>query len=42
MKSKFLFSALFIAFLGITNISMAQDGHFAKHHPRRAEVNHRM
>ena len=42
MKSKLLFSALFVAFLGIANISMAQDGHFAKTHPRRAEVNHRL
>jgi hypothetical protein len=42
MKSKLLFSALFVAFLGIANISMAQDGSFAKNHPRRAEVNHRL
>ena len=42
MKSKLLFSALFIAFLGITNISMAQDGSFAKNHPRRHEVNQRL
>lgn len=42
MKSKLLFSALFIAFLGIANVSMAQDGKFAKDHPRRSEVNHRL
>jgi hypothetical protein len=42
MKSKLLFSAIFIAFLGIANISMAQDGNFAKTHPRRAEVNNRL
>jgi hypothetical protein len=42
MKSKFLFSAMFIAFLGFANISMAQDGSFAKNHPRRSEVNHRL
>jgi len=42
MKSKILFSALCIAFLGITNLSMAQDGSFAKNHPRRAEVNQRL
>jgi uncharacterized protein YdaT len=42
MKSKIVFSVLFIAFLGIANISMAQDGSFAKNHPRRAEVNHRL
>jgi hypothetical protein len=42
MKSKLLFSALFVAFLGIANISMAQDGSFAKNHPRRAEVNQRL
>ncbi len=42
MKSKLLFSALFIAFLGIANVSMAQDGGFAKNHPRRSEVNHRL
>jgi hypothetical protein len=41
MKSKLLFSALFVAFLGIANISMAQDG-FAKNHPRRSEVNKRL
>ena len=41
MKSKILFSALFVAFLGIANISMAQDG-FTKNHPRRAEVNQRI
>jgi hypothetical protein len=41
MKSKLLFAALFIAFLGIANVSMAQDG-FAKNHPRRSEVNHRL
>ena len=42
MKSKLLFSAVFVAFLGIANISMAQDGSFSKNHPRRAEVNHRL
>jgi hypothetical protein len=41
MKSKLLFSALFIAFLGIANVSLAQDG-FAKNHPRQAEVNERL
>jgi len=41
MKSKLLFSALFIAFLGIASVSQAQDG-FAKNHPRRAEVNQRL
>src|SRR6201995_621449 len=41
MKSKLLFSALFIAFLGIANVSLAQDG-IAKNHPRRAEVNQRL
>jgi len=42
MKSKILFSVLFAAFLGIANVSMAQDGSFAKNHPRRAEVNQRL
>jgi hypothetical protein len=42
MKSKILFSALFIACMGFANISMAQDGSFAKNHPRRSEVNHRL
>jgi hypothetical protein len=42
MKSKLIFSAILIAFLGIANISMAQDGGFAKNHPRRAEVNRRL
>jgi hypothetical protein len=42
MKSKILFSAFFVAFLGMANISMAQDGSFAKNHPRRSEVNQRL
>ena len=42
MKLKLLFSALFIAFLGITNMSMAQDGSNAYNHPRKAEVNQRL
>lgn len=42
MKSKLLFSGLFVVFLGIANVSMAQDGSFAKNHPRRSEVNHRL
>jgi len=42
MKSKLLFSAILVAFLGIANVSMAQDGSFSKNHPRRAEVNHRL
>jgi allophanate hydrolase subunit 2 len=42
MKSKILFTALFVAFLGIANISMASDGGFANKHPRRAEVNQRL
>ncbi len=42
MKSKLLFSALFVGFLAIANIAMAQDGNFAKNHPRRAEVNQRL
>ncbi len=41
MKSKLLFSALFVAFLGIANVSLAQDG-FSKNHPRQAEVNQRL
>ncbi len=42
MKSKLLLSAILVAFLGIANVSMAQDGSFAKNHPRRAEVNRRL
>jgi len=42
MKSKLLFSAFLSTFLGITSFSMAQDGSFAKNHPRRAEVNQRL
>ena len=42
MKSKLLFSAILVAFLGIANVSMAQDGNFAKNHPRRTEVNQRL
>jgi hypothetical protein len=41
MKSKLLFSVLFIAFLGMANVSLAQDG-FEKNHPRQAEVNQRL
>ncbi len=33
---------MFVAFLGIANISMAQDGRYEKNHPRRSEVNHRL
>jgi len=42
MKSKLIISGLVLAFLGLSNISNAQDGSFAKNHPRRAEVNHRL
>jgi hypothetical protein len=42
MKSKFLFSAMFLIFLAIANFSFAQDGSFAKNHPRRTEVNQRL
>jgi hypothetical protein len=42
MKSKILFSAMFLAFLGLANFSVAQDGSFTRNHPRRAEVNHRL
>ena len=42
MKSKLLFSAILVAFLGIANVSMAQDGNFSKNHPRRTEVNQRL
>jgi hypothetical protein len=42
MKSKILFSAMLLAFLGFANFSMAQDGSLARNHPRRAEVNHRL
>jgi hypothetical protein len=42
MKSKILFSALFITFLGIANISMAANDGFSGNHPRRAEVNQRL
>ena len=41
MKSKLLFTTLFMVFLGIANVSLAQDG-FAKTHPRQAEVNQRL
>jgi len=41
MKSKLLFSAFFVTFLGITSVSMAQDGS-VKNHPRRSEVNQRL
>ena len=42
MKSKLLFSALFLAFIGFVQTSKAQDGSYAKNHPRRTEVNHRL
>lgn len=42
MKSKFIFSVIFVALLGFANSSMAQDGGFKNNHPRRAEVNQRL
>jgi hypothetical protein len=42
MKTKFIISALLVTFLGMANISMAQDGNFDRNHPRRAEVNQRL
>ena len=43
MKTKFLLSVLFIAFLGFVNSVSAQDNtKWDKNHPRRAEVNSRL
>jgi CRISPR/Cas system-associated endoribonuclease Cas2 len=42
MKTKFLFLFSVIALLALTNTSFAQDGKWAKNHPRRTEVNSRL
>jgi len=41
MKIKFL-GIFVIAMLGLTAPTFAQSGKFDRHHPRRAEVNHRI
>jgi len=42
MKTKLLFSILLLSGLALAKTSSAQDGKWAKDHPRRAEVNHRL
>ena len=42
MKTKLLFSILLLSGLAFAKTSSAQDGKWAKDHPRRAEVNHRL
>ena len=42
MKNKFVLSVALIAFLGLTQASFAQDGKWARNHPRRDQVNDRL
>lgn len=42
MKKSIVFSAALIALLGITTSSFAQDGKWARQHPRREQVNSRL
>lgn len=42
MKTKLAFFTVMIACFAISSMSFAQPGHFAKTHPRRAQVNHRL
>ncbi|MFI5154209.1 MAG: hypothetical protein ACHQET_12795 [Chitinophagales bacterium] len=42
MKTKLLFSITMMLGLALAKSSSAQDGKWAKEHPRRAEVNHRL
>jgi hypothetical protein len=42
MKKRMILSTLLIALLGLSTATYAANGSFAKHHPRRAEVNHRL
>ncbi|HEV3252283.1 MAG TPA: hypothetical protein VGZ71_15085 [Puia sp.] len=42
MKNKFVLSVALIAFLGLAQASFAQDGKWARNHPRRDQVNDRL
>lgn len=42
MKTTLLLSLVTIAFLGISNVTSAQDSHWAQTHPRRDQVNDRL
>jgi len=42
MKTKILFIFSVIALVALSNTSFAQDGKWAKNHPRRKEVNSRL
>ncbi len=42
MKTNILMTALLVASLGLTTVTFAQDGKFAKTHPRRDQVNDRL
>jgi len=42
MKKKILLSLAILAFLGISQVTLAQDGKWAKNHPRREQVNSRL
>jgi len=42
MKKRMILSTMLIALLGLSTLSYGANGSFAKHHPRRAEVNHRL
>ena len=42
MKNKLVLSVALIAFLGLTQTTFAQDGKWARNHPRRDQVNDRL
>jgi len=42
MKNKLVLSVALIAFLGLTQATFAQDGKWARNHPRRDQVNDRL
>lgn len=42
MKTNIMLSLAIVAFLGISNVASAQNGHWAQTHPRRDQVNDRL
>jgi hypothetical protein len=42
MKTRMILTAVLFALFGMTTSSYAANHNWAKHHPRRAEVNHRL
>ena len=42
MKTKMILTSVLLALLGMTTSTYATNHNWAKHHPRRAEVKHRL